>query len=797
MYSKKLQKILENEQYYAHLDSSGLKKEPLLSHLEVTLKYYNKLNKYKNLETIIRNIIKNITNNISTECENKIYEMFLNAIYYHDIGKINPNFQIEKMKNKKEKEGNIIGSNHSLLSAKIYINEFEGEIIRSNNKDFIIVILFIYYFGFVISKHHSKIDGIKDFLDNIQNIDLPKICAGITSSIKDKNNILSKIKQSQKIDEISIYILVKLLYSILISCDYYATYEFMSGKEINFKNKESNLFEQYEKSEVFKIINSYKNKNLELNRINKLRSDIFLETEENLLNNLKNSNIFYLEAPTGSGKTNTSINLARQIYKTLPGISSINYIFPFNTLIEQTQNVFEKYFKINKDFVVINNITPIIECDNENADYEKIYIDNLFRNYPITITSHVNLFNSLFGIGKEANFSLVDFCNSVIILDEIQVYKNKIWREILLMLEKFAELLNIKIIIMSATLPKLDLLSLDKKINSCNLISDINKYYKNDIFKNRVEINYELLEREITLESLKEEVLKQKDRKVLIEFIKKQDARDFYNLLRDENINLFEITGDDNNYERKKTLENISKLDNVIVVCTQTIEAGVDIDMDIGFKDISFIDSEEQFLGRINRSNSKKNCKAYFFNYTDAKNIYRSDRRIGYDLFDVELQTVLIQKNFNKYFNALLEKIKIISEKNDKDNIDGFLDNCLNLKFREISDKLKLIDNNQQQIFLNFTYVVEDKEIVGKDVWRKYCELYKDKELGYAEKQIKISQLRDYMNIFMYNVNLYEKSIFYTDELTGILYIENGEEFIENGKFNRQKFLKFTGGNFL
>mgnify|MGYP000169888704 CR=1 FL=1 len=49
----------------------------------------------------------------------------------------------------------------------------------------------------------------------------------------------------------------------------------------------------------------------------------------------------------------------------------------------------------------------------------------------------------------------------------------------------------------------------------------------------------------------------------------------------------------------------------MILVATQVIEAGVDIDMDIGFKDISRLDSEEQFMGRINRS-GKKDGVVYF-----------------------------------------------------------------------------------------------------------------------------------------------------------------------------------------
>ena len=48
---------------------------------------------------------------------------------------------------------------------------------------------------------------------------------------------------------------------------------------------------------------------------------------------------------------------------------------------------------------------------------------------------------------------------SVIILDEIQSYKNELWGEIITFLKGFAELMQMKIIIMSATLPNLDILT--------------------------------------------------------------------------------------------------------------------------------------------------------------------------------------------------------------------------------------------------------------------------------------------------------------------------------------------------
>lgn len=86
-----------------------------------------------------------------------------------------------------------------------------------------------------------------------------------------------------------------------------------------------------------------------------------IEVEETMTCNLS-KNIFYLESPTGSGKTVTSINLALKFIELNQSLSKIFYIFPFNTLVEQTKSVFindlfNSVKDIEKDVVVINSIT--------------------------------------------------------------------------------------------------------------------------------------------------------------------------------------------------------------------------------------------------------------------------------------------------------------------------------------------------------------------------------------------------------------------------------------------------------
>ena len=171
--------------------------------------------------------------------------------------------------------------------------------------------------------------------------------------------------------------------------------------------------------------------------------------------------LILISGPTGSGKTLTSISLASKLLNTNENLNKIFYIFPFNTLVEQTKKVFQNIFKDDFNMEVINSITPIKEIsDDENekeeTNYDKSYLNRLFFNEQIIFTTHVKFFDILFGTTKDDNFPLWQLANSVIIIDEIQSYNNNLWWYMTQFFEKFASLLNMKIIIMSATLPKLD-----------------------------------------------------------------------------------------------------------------------------------------------------------------------------------------------------------------------------------------------------------------------------------------------------------------------------------------------------
>jgi CRISPR-associated endonuclease/helicase Cas3 len=645
----------------------------------------------------------------------------------------------------------------------------------------------------------------------------------------------NKLKKNDKFN-FNIYIYSKLLFSLLTASDYYATSEFMDGQKItdigviteDLKKEFKNTFDNYK---ITKAIRDYEKKTVldgNYQNINQLRSKITLESEKNYLNN-KEKNIFYLEAPTGAGKTITSVNLANLMMNSDSKINKLFYVFPFNTLVEQTEKglmeIFENSDEIKKNISVINSLTPIktvdenedykdfkSQEDNKKIDYKKSLLNRIFLHYPFIITTHVNLFNYLFGTSREEGFPLIDICNSVIIIDEIQSYKNGIWKEIINFFNSYADILNIKLIIMSATLPRLNKLVEGENENFVYLINNRRHYFENHFFRDRVKFEildlgkidkdnkyetvFKILSDDIEIES------KSND-KILIEFIFKKNADKFFDYIKNadnfKNTTGHEIkiiTSDDNKIDRREIINLAKEKDRkVIIVATQVIEAGVDIDMDLGYKNISILDAEEQFMGRINRS-CINTGRVKFFKLDSCGLLYQNDVRKEkrFTLEDVNIQEILRNKDFESYYQNIISEIEIRKKRKNDSEYLSFIKDLTKLNFNKIKDYMKLIDEkvdqNKYTIFLSREIKgLDGKKIYGNEIWEEYKSLLMDNKMDYAKKRVELSKVNSKLSYFIYKVKRISQ---YNDILGNIFYIEDGEEYIVNGRFNNEKFIGET-----
>lgn len=841
MNGKILRSMIKNiDIYYAHIIENE-KTELLDEHVERTCHYFNNIYDEKRVDMIVGRMLESVFENPSEAMKKFFNDMIFGVPIFHDYGKINPSFQKHIMKNQLfQGECTEIGgikSKHSFLSSLAYIeyfrNELKNSLVKKEEKP--LLRFFMVINSYIISRHHSDLSDFEDFQNQLLNNNIEEIlqylqkisgwdrmeltAKKVRSLCKDSyNKILLTFSQEKSID---IYVYTKLIYSMLVASDYYATSEFMNGLRIanlGDLNTLKQCREMYEGTELIRSIRSYQKNSYpkdisELKQerdINILRNEIFCDTEKALNTNM-DKNIFYLEAPTGSGKSNAALNLTFQLTKSDESLRKIFYIYPFNTLVEQNINSLNKIFgkkeEIYNEIAVINSLTPIktdrdkkiLEEKNEcGTYYQKALLDRQFLNYPMILSTHVTLFNTLFGETKESAFGFHQLCNSIIVLDEIQSYRNSIWGEIICFLKEISFLMNIKLIIMSATLPNLDVLS-NEMCPAVRLLPESRRYFEHPCFKNRVTVSYQFMEIENIEDQLFEHIKSQipYGKKILVEFITKSSAEKFFRRLKEDEFlkdYVEYMSGADSIIERKRILDFIDKTkEAIILVATQVVEAGVDIDMDVGYKNISKLDSEEQFLGRINRSCRKKNCTVYFFELDNSKKIYGVDEvrtNKNLTLENDEIKKFLINKDFSTYYSKVLSILKEnICDNKSKGLEDFFNHKMKNLLFKDVREKMQLIsdDNWSMSVFLARNIKDTDgTELSGVQIWEDYNHLLNNFSMNYSEKKIKLSQISSKMACFIYQIKK-TYDLVYDDRIGEIYYIENGEEFFQDGKLNLEK----------
>ena len=843
-----LNKIIKNpERYAAHkrMNGNSIVWETLEEHTLCCQKYFKNICEHKCIAEYINRFFYVYKDKWSEAGIALAEEMWCNIVTFHDTGKHNPNFQINIM-SKQDVKKNLFyrqaGNRHSSLSAALYMDYYFKEIKKIGGEEGKWLCVLMLCNAYTIARHHSGLCSFSKFIESYISENNKYILEKLETQsenfyqenfklteimIRKFKRLLDMQKDQSKRQGIWMFFYQKFTYSLLAAADYYATAEYSSGISMEFFGEIddiSSFLDIYEKTPINEAIRMYEVEkypmNTELlqseNKINQLRNELFLDSERQLLKETEKS-IFYLEAPTGSGKSNISINLSLQLAFKDKRLKKIFYVYPYNTLVEQNQEVLKNVFGGNEDIInyimVVNSVTPIAyiqrnrekEEKDESGSYEQALLDRQFLNSPMLLTTHVSLFDIIFGDSRESVFAFHQLAGSIIVLDEIQSYKNTIWGEIITFLTELAEFLHMKLIIMSATLPNLEILKNNSE-HTEHLILDRRKYFCHPCFQKRVEIDNELLKEKITIEQLYQHVKRNcgNKKKILIAFITKKRAEEFFCLLKqDQKITetIYCMTGDDSILERKKVIQKVKKEEKgLILVATQVVEAGVDIDMDIGYKNIAKMDSEEQFLGRINRSYTKGRMgKVYFFKLDAPKNIYCNDIRVEqeFSIERPEIWDMLCKKDFSSYYNKILgilmeNYIEMLERK-------FFLPVVNTLNFPEVTKHMKLIEEDKLRVSVYFGREIMDDEnneiIDGRFIWQEYKKLLQNMKMRYAEKIVKLSQIRAKMTYFIYELDKNVK-LCYTEQIGDLFYIEEGEQYFQDGRL-KKNIMQGMGAEFI
>ncbi|PKL66470.1 MAG: hypothetical protein CVV28_10740 [Methanobacteriales archaeon HGW-Methanobacteriales-1] len=706
------------------------------------------------------------------------YEIFQELLYqlveFHDSAKVSFNFQLNRLKNenllnilKKYDLDDFISSieiNHSYVSSLLYFSYLMDNIDLKNN---ILILLGSY----IIYGHHTSIKDIlsqEEFVwDNNESADETFYLFSKYYFNKELEDIdISSYRDSQsdlyeflnKFQDPIISFFYSYLYSLLVTSDViassYANKSFDSVKECSKKwnnriitslrnSMEQNFYEFDYNKEISSENPLSEDEINSLVDINDLRTEMLNESSLNLIESLKSNSddrIFYLNMPTGGGKTNTSMNLALDVLKNT-NINRVIYSIPFINIIDQNYDIIRDNFGLNEDNGEIRKIYSASESifpKSSNEDKSEIIMKDMFFDYPVICTTFVSLFNTLVKNKKRYKYSLSSLANSVIILDEIQSLPLNNWTSLYYLINELSRNYNVYFIIMSATLPEFDKLKLDKEskfeYNVVQLINNPEKYFSHPVF-DRTQVVDEI--RELNTDDLSEfqkyfEAIIEtnfkkgfnkglfvlntiKTSKLVFECIRK--------LKEDYGFEIDLLNSTIIPSEKRRIIHKIKQKDeNVkyILISTQSIEAGVDVSFDFVARDFSTLDSIEQVRGRCNRSgelnkrfnNSNTKGNVYIMNITRNN---RFDHEYIYSNEEIETKIKetmnVFEKNSNYNYKHVLDYYSLVS-----DNVNRIND--------EREDNFVFMDRNNIEYWNQIKYspildsnygihIIQDKGIIS------------------------------------------------------------------------------------
>lgn len=806
---------------FAHTSSKN--SETLIEHSQKTLKYCDFLMDKLALKENFTYILSQL---VPVEQTPHMLELIRAIIYYHDLGKVNPIFQKEKMKHDNLKiQTKNLNTNHSfygkILFDRLFYDDFHDKFTKKDGDNLFFLL------SQTIDRHHTALRDVNLLSKKMDNSTIQKELEDLntTSDVlfaewknmpatetwcrayncKDKSGF--DIRKFFKQDgQEALFYLYKTVYSLLITSDYYATSDFYQG--MSYFDKISTISPSlidkcgrnfYKYKFNAEISNSARCKKLmnadvsDIGDLNELRAKILLEADSKLAD-LVSSNpkqrIFYLNVPTGGGKTNISMKLALTLLKTKKDIKRMFYVFPFINLIEQNQEVIKKTLDLDGEISPVYSSSAWSIESESKSELLQYSIDNEFLNYQFVVISNVNFFNTFVKSGKASNYRLINLANSVVIIDEIQSLDDKNWTLFNDLITYGSKYLNIYFVIMSATLPKLDaLLDTDKASFACNLTDNANEYFNHPRFKNRVSIEYKNDINDTTqlIDTLKDE-LHDGVNKVLLVVNTVRTSLELYKKvigcekIRKMGFSVILLNSTLLPHRRKEIVNEMKGGNKTILVSTQSVEAGIDIDCDFGMRDYSIFDSIEQVAGRVNRNSKDQVDPARLIvvdlqidGKPDADLVYRESYRWetmrGQDFASSELvQDFLRKRDFDYYYNKVLERIK--SRDTDpirESSLDVVKKGIRHLDFEKLNrtDIIKhdsvsvLVDVDISVVRAEFTkaeleFIEQHGKILnnvsGKQIWRLYNEFLEGFQGGHVDRKINSKIWSSILSKFTVNI---------------------------------------------
>lgn len=403
--------------------------------------------------------------------------------------------------------------------------------------------------------------------------------------------------------------LQRMLFSCLVDADRLDTEAFMSPDQALLRKNKTSLEQLYEKLMAHLESLNVSSDDTEVNRVRRYVQQQCMEKSNGDID------FYSLTVPTGGGKTLASVlwALGHAIKNRL---HRIIIAIPYTSIIVQTaatlkaifgeENVLEHHSNVNEENIDDSELVKKYQLATENWDY------------PIVVTTNVQLFESLFSNIPSACRKLHNIVKSVLVLDEVQTLPLQFLQPIVDTFKTLNRVFSTSVLFTTASQP-----TLEGTIRGVMTVFEaLPKIH--EIIPESAALHQKLRRVELDINDLPQSydevaaAIMQHPR-VLCIVNTRHDARELYKRLpKDEGIclHLSRMMCPEHVRHTIQMLKEALKDERntfIRVVSTQLIEAGVDIDFPVVYRQEAGLDSILQAAGRCNREGLHKLGIAHVF----------------------------------------------------------------------------------------------------------------------------------------------------------------------------------------
>ena len=539
-----------------------------------------------------------------------------------------------------------------------------------------------------IAGHHR---GLYDYCDYIEETkrDIP-------NDVSIDGPIPISLNNLPRFNQIDLHHVVRMLFSCLVDADSLDTESFMEPEQAKLRGSHTSMSDLLKMMETHLLELKATAPDTEVNRIRNYVQEQCVQASQG------EGGFYSLTVPTGGGKTLASVLWALN-HAVKNNLQRIIIAIPYTSIIVQTASTLKRIFGENNVLEHHSNINP--EGINDKELRERLQLATENWDYPIVVTTNVQLFESLFSNKRSDCRKLHNIVKSVLILDEVQTLPLGFYKPIVHTLDTLRRVFGTSILFTTASQP-----ILSGRIEGTNPKASFDALqYVREIIPQELQLYDKLRRVELlflagtnSYDEIAEEL--GKHQKVLCIVNTRRDAKEIYDRLPKEGICLH-LSRMMCPAHVSATIEHLKEelkanLDQPIrIIATQLIEAGVDIDSPVVFRQEAGLDSILQAAGRCNREGKQGICTTYVFSlgkehtlspgFISQSNNARLNMGKNHDWFTPEAMTC--------YFKQLHSRIDNFDEKQMQELL--YKPEC---EFEEAARQFRLIDDQTTSVIVNW-----------------------------------------------------------------------------------------------